>query len=418
MCTQPLFTSTFKNIYVKISSHKGVQLKKIAIIGAGASGLVAGIEALKNNHHVTIYEKNSKVGRKLLATGNGRCNITNENIEISHYHSSNKDFVKKIIGDFGFNDCKKYFEDLGLNLTKNEKGRCYPLSLQASNVVEVLEYTFLKSGGNLKLEHEVRKVKKSKAGFLIDEEYFDKLLIASGSCAMKKLGASESGYEFAKSFSHEITPLVPSLVQLVTEENVSEFAGVKFESEVTLKVQNSQIQKVTNDLLLAKYGLSGTAVLDISRQANLALKKRKNVSVGVDCLPKYSSKILLNMLEKNANLPPLLLLNSVINKKLAKLILKRAKIPSHEKNLNQKKLIGIAECIKNLKFNIIDSKGFEYAEVVSGGVNVNDIYPKTMESKLTKNLFFCGEVLDVDGDCGGYNLHFAWASGIKAGQNI
>lgn len=397
----------------------------IGIIGGGASGLVAAITALREGANVTIYEKNAKLGRKILATGNGRCNVTNEDINISRYHGQNANFAKTILDSFNALTCREFFESIGVELTKKNNGRYYPSSLQSQSIVEALEYEFKSLGGVLHLNRSIKSITKKEDKFYLNDTIcVDVLLIATGSEAMNKLGSTNDGYEFAKYFNHTITPTFPSLVQLLCKEDNFGASGVKLEGIATLIVDKQEIMSAYGDILLTKYGLSGSAILDISRYASLGVLEGKNVQVHVDCMNKFSKEKLSNLInnfsKKNPLKPLDLLLCGIINKKLAQLILMRCKIPPQKRSsqINKRDINSITYNLKKLPFTIMGTKGFESAEVVAGGVHVKDIDPKTLESKLIKNLYFSGEVLDIDGDCGGFNLHWAWASGYICGLKM
>ena len=398
-------------------------MSNIAIIGGGASGLFASILLASQGIKVSIYEKNNKIGKKLLATGNGRCNITNRNISNINFHSLNKDFVNFVLKNFSFKECKSFFNDLGLEFTYKEDGKAYPLSLQASSVIEILQYEAIKYGVKIYLDYEVKSIKYSQNRYIIDNKNsHSEIIIATGSKAMKKLGASDSGYLLAKSLKHKITPILPSLVQLKSSnKNLDIITGVKIEGDI--KLNNKKLQY--GDILFTKYGLSGSAILDISRQISFMLVEKKEISLTIDLLPQIDKNILINILskelKKNPNKDLILWLNGLINKKLAKYIILNSKIPTNIKYikfLSPTHIKKVVDMIKNLPFIIIDTQGFESCEVCAGGVDTKDINPKTMESKIQKGLYFIGEVLDVDGDCGGYNLHWAWGSGFLATQSI
>lgn len=388
--------------------------QNIAIIGGGASGLVAGVLLAREGKDVTIFEKNPKLGRKILASGNGRCNVTNETISPAFYHGQNANFTRPILENFQTKECIEFFRSIGIELVKKPTGRYYPMSNQASSIVEALHYELKALGAKLYLDSQVEKVFTCKDGFSLHVKNkmhnFTTLLIATGGISMKKLGSSESGYEFAKSFGHTITATSPSLVQLITKENTKEIAGVKLEGSI--KIANSEISSY-GDILFATYGISGSATLDISRY----VVPNSNIDVMIDCMPNLSKEALFNMFERSAKVsldkPLSLWLNGFINRKLANFILRRCKI-EHEKSANlitKKEINALCFTLKQLRFTVVDTKGFEFAEVTAGGVSTDEINAHTLESKLVKNLYFLGEVLDVDGDCGGYNLHFAWGCG-------
>ncbi len=395
--------------------------KQIAIIGAGASGLIAAINATKKGLIVHLYEKNHKVGRKILATGNGKCNISNINISQINYHGNNLSFIKTALKLFDNNQEKKFFSNLGIEFIQGKSTKLYPMSKQASSVVDFLLFEAQRVGVKIILNHEVKNIEKKNSRFIINNESYQSILIATGSYAMPNLGSSESGYYLAKLFQHTIIKPFASLTQLVSNERIFyEASGVKVESNLELLINGKIKQSIHGDLLFTNYGLSGSAILDLSRNASFALQQNQKVIIKIDLLPHLELKELTELLQKRLYLlkdqSPNLWLNGIINKKLTNIILKKAKIIRN--SINQKNIKDIAFIIKNLEVAISDTKGAKGAEVMAGGINTNEINPQTMESKLVKGLFFSGEVVDIDGDCGGYNLHWAWASGFLAAQNM
>jgi predicted Rossmann fold flavoprotein len=391
---------------------------KIAIVGAGASSLISSYILAKKNFDVTVFEKNSKVGRKLLTTGNGRCNITNETIKVQNFHSSNIEFIKPILEQFTYKKCKEFFSDLGIEFVKGQKTRVYPISLTASSVVDIFVDEIKNLGVNIKLDSFIEKIEYKNNKFILNEnEKFDKVIIATGSKAMPKLGSCDFGYKVAKEFGHNIIEPYPSLVQLVSDnKDLDIITGVKVDG-----IANN----VKGDILFTKYGLSGTAILDLSREISYNLQYEQKQKVVIDILPSMQKNRIVDILLKRSKKYPhrdlVLFLDGLINKKLAKYIIIKSKIQKEIKKagfLTRKDIMNIVYNIKNLSFNIIDTKGFETSEISAGGVDVSQINNKTFESKLQKDLYFIGEVLDVDGDCGGFNLHFAWASGYIVAKNM
>jgi len=396
-------------------SHK----TKVAIIGAGASGLFSSIILSSKDFEITIFEKNNKVGKKLLATGNGRCNITNQSIKLSNFYSnSNISLIKDNLQNFDYDYCKQLFSDMGIEFKNGQNTRMYPLSLSSSSVVDILEYESLKLGTNIELNTEITDIQYTKNKYILNKsKKFDKLIIASGSIAMPKLGSSESGYLFAKKFKHEIIAPVPSLVQLVSDKkNLDVVTGVKIEAVIDNK---------RGDFLFTKYGVSGSLILDVSRKVSKELQRSKSTKIIVDTMPDFSSEELTNLLtkrmttlkDKELNL----WLDGIMNKKLSKFIMLNSNISSHikyAKFLSMADIKRIVKTIKQLEYNIVDTKGFETCEVCAGGINLSEINLENMESKYQKDLYFIGEVLDVDGDCGGYNLHWAWSSAYTVATNM
>lgn len=403
---------------------------KLAIIGAGASGLVAALEASKRGLHVKVYEKNAKIGRKILATGNGRCNITNQNITAFHYHGKKPTFVNPTLSRFGTKHCIDFFRELGLEMVEGEKGRLYPMNQQSSSVVDMLFYACKSVGVEFALQSEVLNIEKigDKFSLHVNEEksLFDGCLIATGSVAMPTLGSCDSGYLFATAFGHTLVPTHPSLVQLVCENPMlKELGGVKVEGSIEVYVEGQKGRTAQGDILFTSYGISGSAILDISREAAHAFTCNHKVFVMLDIMPDFSREQLESLLQKRLKYAGdkslTFWLEGIVNKKLAPFIVSMAELSKQLKNasdLGIKDIKKLAFTLKHIKLHVNDTKGFTSAEVSAGGIDVSDINPQTFESKLVKNLYFTGEVLDIDGDCGGYNLHFAWASGFVAGREI
>ncbi|MCR1810692.1 NAD(P)/FAD-dependent oxidoreductase [Sulfurospirillum sp. hDNRA2] len=404
-------------------------MSRVAIIGAGASGLVCAIEASRKGHSVTLFEKNGKVGRKILATGNGKCNISNEKISLERYHGASVGFAKEALRRFDTFTCKAFFRSLGLEMREGEEGRLYPMSHQASSVVDMLLHEVRSLHVSIVLESEVSKIEKKGAEFVLHvnaQTYvFDACVIATGSIAMPTLGSSGSGYAFAKSLGHSVIEPYPSLVQFVCDEpHLKEVSGVKMDAIVELYIDNQKCQSVQGDLLFTAYGLSGSAILDLSRKTSHALVNHESVHVVLDLLPMLSREALTSLLQKRLSVAKdkslSLWLEGMIPKKLAHFIIENTRL-THIKEastLGVKEIKKIVFALKALRLHVKATKGFESAEVCAGGVDVSELDAKNLMSKKIVNLYFCGEVLDIDGDCGGFNLHFAWASGYLVGQSL
>ena len=397
----------------------------VAIIGAGASGLVAAITAARKGAKVHVYEKNKKIGKKILATGNGRCNVTNLHVELSNYHGSTPSFVNPSLSRFSTSTCRAFFSELGVELVEGQRGRLYPRSLQSSSIVELLVYECKRLHVEFFLEQEVEKITNTNGKFSLHVEgktlHVNKVLVATGGLAMPTLGASDSGYMFAKSFGHSMVPTHPSLVQIECKEDLKPISGVKVEGSIEVYEDGQIKTSASGDILFTNYGISGSAILDISRVVSHALLYKRVLHVKIDLLPEYSKEQLKNLLKKrltHSNGKSVALwLDGFINSKLANFIEKSLHVKSADA-LNNKELTKLVYALKNMTLHVSDTKGFKTAEVTAGGVNTNDINSQTMESKLQSGLYFSGEVVDIDADCGGYNLHWAWASGMCAGHNI
>jgi len=400
----------------------------LLIVGAGAAGLCAAILSSKAGVRVTILEQNDKVGKKILVSGNGKCNIANRHISPHRFHSQNPDFVRSVLQGYDFGRIETFFTSLGLPLIEGAEGKMFPMSMQAASVVDILAYEAQNAGVRIVCECKVQKVDKRENGFFLETTQgtmqSDMLLIATGSPAAPQLGGGDWGYRFAKEMSHSLVPGHPALVQLRTEESwVKRCAGVKMRSRVTLYANREEIVQKEGDILFTDYGVSGLAVLDISREASIRLASFDYCELSIDLMPDYSKEQLSALLIKNikskSQKPILLWLQGILHKKMAKVILEKSKIKSEtEGELHRKEINKLVHTLKNLKLSINDTKGFKHAEVTTGGIDTRKIDPETMASKTVSGLYFAGEVLDVDGDRGGYNFHFAWVSGMRAAKAI
>ncbi len=399
--------------------------KHMIIIGAGASGLMAAIVSARAGVSVTLLEQNNKVGKKILVSGNGKCNIGNKYISTNHYHSQNPPFIKDVLEDYGFEIVEKFFTSIGMELIEGKDGKIFPMSLQASTVVELLEYEAKRVGVETICDCKVNTISKKSNTFHIETSQgtktSQKLLIACGSPAAPQLGGSNSGYAFATKMGHTLIPRHPSLVQLCSEEPwVKGCAGVKVAGIAKLYANGEYITEKKGDLLFTNYGISGLAILDLSREVSTRLANFDYCELSLDLMPELSKEKLTNLLlariQKESTKPLTLWLQGVINKKLINIIIEQSKCKiTRETQLNRKEINKLVHSIKNLKLSISDTKGFQGAEVATGGIDTTEINAKTMESKLVPNLFFAGEVLDVDGDRGGFNFHFAWVCGLRVG---
>jgi hypothetical protein len=404
-------------------------MSTIAVIGAGASGLVCAIEAARRGKRVEVFEKNAKIGRKILATGNGKCNISNQAIRLERYHGESVHHLKEVFKRFDTLTCKDFFRSIGLEMREGEEGRLYPMSHQASSVVDLLVHEARALGVVFHLESEVKNLTCKNGTFQLDVGdacyVFEKCVIAAGSSAMPSLGSCDSAERFAASFGHRIVPSFASLVQLVSHEaHLKEAAGVKVEACVDLWIEQQKCQSAQGDLLFTPYGFSGNAILDISRKASQALIKGEAVHVIADLMPLYTKDALFSLLQqhlvraKGKSLS--LWLEGLVPKKLALALIHREKL-THIKDagmLTIKELKKLTFALKAFRAEIHGTKGVESAEVCAGGVDVKEVDAKSLMSHKVKNLYFCGEVLDIDGDCGGFNLHFAWASGFCVGRSL
>jgi predicted Rossmann fold flavoprotein len=393
-------------------------MKNVTIIGAGASGLICAIFCAKNNLKVDIYEQNEKCAKKILVSGNGRCNITNANISKYDFSSQNPDFVEFAIKEFGYHEFVKFINSIGLILDIKDDGRAYPLSNEAKSVALLLQ-EYAKNLGVV--FHTATKITDIKA--LLKK--YDSVVVATGSEAASHLGGNRDGLTFAEEFGHNIIPTYPSLVQLHLNATVAhKMAGAKVDGEVTLLINNKKEITAKGDILFTHYGVSGFSILDISGRASQALMNYEAVSVSLNLLPTFSvQKLSAHILSQAKNMPTLTvfdILVGLIPMKIATNLLDELEIEHsiHADEIHTKLAKKIANTLLNWRFEVEETHGFRHAEVSGGGIDTTEINPKTMESLKQKNLYFCGEVLDVVGRRGGYNFAFAWASGYLAAKSI
>ena len=398
------------------------------IIGAGAAGLCAAITSAKAGHKVILLEQNNKIGKKILVSGNGKCNIDNKYITLHRFHGENPDFIDEVLKGYDFEVVEKFFTSIGLELMEGKEGKMFPMSLQASSVVEMLEYEAKRVGVKILCDCVVTAIDKEADIFTVETSQgvktCKKLLLSSGSPAAPQLGGSNSGYAFATNMGHSLIPRHPSLVQLCSDETwVKACAGVKVAGVAQLYANGEYITEKKGDLLFTNYGISGLAILDLSREVSTRLANFDYCELNLDLMPELSKEkltnLLLNRLTEGSDKPLTIWLQGVLNKKLIHIIIEQSKCKvKTERELNRKEIGKLVYTIKNLKLSINDTKGFKGAEVATGGINTTEVNPQTMESKLVPNLYFAGEILDVDGDRGGFNFHFAWVSGLRAGNNL
>ncbi len=389
----------------------------VAIIGGGASGLVAALAAAKNGAQVTIYERCDRVGKKILSTGNGRCNMTNINADIINYHGNDVNFINSVKSRFWVNESLSFFEKLGLLYKVEDEGRVYPYSDTATSVLDVLRNAIKQAGISVIENFEVKELKKCKNGFEIisydgKRGYCEKAIIATGGKAAPSLGSNGSGYDIAKAMGHTVTPLHPSLVQLKTDADVAKkLKGLKLQCAVSVNDKKTQ-----GEVLFTDYGLSGIAIFDMS-----AYSKIGDV-IKLDTMPHYSYEEVYDIVYKRVKTMPECEMENffvgMLNKRVGQVFLKSIGIlPLSRKaqSLTQKEIHNISHSLKEWKFNICGTMSWNNAQVTRGGINTCEVNVDTLESKKQNGIYFCGEILDIDGDCGGYNLQWAWSSGYIAG---
>lgn len=399
---------------------------EIAVIGGGASGLMAAITAKKSGKEVVILERKDRILKKVLITGNGRCNITNVNANISNYFGKNIFSVENILNRFTPQDTMDFFNELGIVCNEENRGKVYPLSGQASSVVDALRFEAEKLGIKIETEFYVRKIEKDGFKFKIYSEDKKKIeagrvILAAGGQSYPELGSNGSGFELAKELGHSVTKLSPSIVQLKTEKHqVKGLQGIKTDAAVTAYGDNKKICTYNGELLFTDYGISGNVVFNIS----FVMPLYKNVEFEIDFMEKFDYNELYEMLKERKRVLSHLTMenyfNGMINKKLGQFLSKVSgieKLSKPVKDLNDSDIRKLCTVLKKYRVKILETTGFKNAQVTAGGVSLDEVNIETLESKIVKGLYFSGEVLDVYGECGGFNLQWAWASGYIAGEN-
>ena len=401
--------------------------RQVIIIGGGASGLVAAIAAAREGAGVTVLEHMDRVGKKILSTGNGRCNLTNLSLRPEHYHCSQPQFPMKVLDRFSVWDTLAFFDEIGI-VTKSRNGYIYPNSDQASSVLDSLRMEAERLGVRVVTEcHISRAACAGKGRFRIesDQGVFqgERLILAAGSKAAPVTGSDGSGYQLAQAFGHRVITPLPALVQLRCQGKfLKQLAGIRCDALVKLVSEGQVLAADQGELQLTDYGVSGIPTFQVSRFAAVALHKKKAVSVILDFLPSKSMEETKQFIRNRAKVLAYRksedFLTGVLNKKLSQVLLKLSQIDGAELvgNLKNQQLERLVHLIKVFELPVTSTNSFEQAQVCCGGVDTRDVRSETMESKLVKGLYLAGELLDVDGICGGYNLQWAWSTGITAGR--
>ena len=403
-------------------------MPKVLVIGGGAAGMMAAITAKRKGANVILLERNNRVGKKILATGNGRCNYTNVNLNIANYHGENPKFAYSTLSQFGVVETMDFFEQLGITPAIEDNGKVFPLSFQSSSILDVLRFEMEDLGIEVLTDSFVKEIEKGDNFVLIlnngKKVYGDKVILATGGNAAPNTGSDGYGYKLAQSLGHTIVPIFPGLVQLKLEGDIfKQIDGVKVLGKASLYREGQLIKEDIGDVLFTNYGISGPPILQISRTALQYLNKGDNVEIGVSIIHTRTEEELYEYLKYRFGFMPKKTIEigliGFINKRLILPILREVNINKDKQiaHLTNEEIRQISNILTDWRFNIIGSKSFKDAQVTAGGVNTNEINPSTMESKLVKGLFFAGEIVDIDGDCGGFNLQWAWSSGYVAGEN-
>lgn len=394
---------------------------KIGIIGAGASGMAAALAAAENpDVEVLVLERQSRVGRKLLATGNGRCNLTNLHALEGGYHGESPDFSRAALTRFSPEETLAWFRSLGLYTVAEPSGRVYPYSDQANSVVDVLRLAMDKPNITLITGFQVEKIRREPDGFTLsgrEGDYFcNKVIVACGGLAGSKLGGTMSGYQLLGKLGHRSTRLRPALVQIKCGwGGVVGLKGVRANCHVKILRDEALFAQSTGELQFTEMGLSGPVIFEISRDVCFG---KGDWRARLDFLPEMSQEELEEMLleRQQRNFPMEELLTGILHNRLGRVLTKAAGIGGRQAgDLTREEIAQVCRAVKDFDIPLTGPLGMDSAQVTAGGVLTENFDPRTMESRLVPGLYACGEVLDVDGDCGGYNLQWAWSSGRCAG---
>ena len=390
---------------------------EVAIIGGGSAGLMCAVELLRGDdalsgQDVLILERNDRVGKKLISTGNGQGNLCNANFGIQFYYGD-KAFVKAFVDQANEIDIQKYLLDLGIPLVTTAGGKMYPISKQASAVLDILRAFLSSRDCQIETGVLVEQIKRTSGGFMVmtnGDTYFAKnVIFATGGKSQKQMGTDGTSYAIAEKLGHKVTKLYPSLVQLKTElTDIKGLRGLKETAKVTAYDGNKELKSATGEILFTEYGVSGNAVFMISS----ALADVKDPIIKVEFLPDYTATQIEQMLssrQKEGYFNGELYLCGLVNKKIGQAVQKRAKSNSAS---------DVTYALKNFTIKVTGNLGFNYSQVTRGGLFTDQVDPYTMQSKIQKSFYLIGEVLDIDGDCGGYNLTFAFISAIVSARAI
>lgn len=397
------------------------------IIGGGASGLMCAISAKQKNKNISvaIIEKNDRVGKKLLSTGNGRCNLTHNNITIENYCGSFKNQSEAIFLKYDTDKMLETFKNLCLLTFCDNEGRCYPLCKQASAVLDVLRFACDRLNVEIFCGENIRSIRKNGNNFSVktngNEFVAKKLVIANGSKAAPKLGGNSSSADYLKNLGHSFIPFSPALCPIkVKSDVIKSLKGIRATAKAVLFDKNGKfVKEEIGEVQFTDNSLSGICIF------NLSLYTKKDFLISLDFLPDISDKELKSLLYNNkklfSNLTIDNLLTGILQKRLGQAVLKESKVTDFSRKcstISDSDIENIVRIIKNMRFPVIENCGFEQAQCALGGVSGREIDETTMQSKIVKNLYICGEAIDLCGECGGYNLHFAFASGLTAGENL
>lgn len=395
---------------------------KIGIIGGGAAGIMAALQI--KGHEVHILERNNRIGKKLLATGNGRCNYTNLNMGPEYYHGEERDFVKPALNYFGKEDTIDFFKSHLMLSTSIENGRTYPVTLKASSVLNLFLRELEKKNIYIHTNYFLRQIEKTNGGFKLqfkDEEpfYVDRVVFAAGGMSMPVSGSDGNGYRILKSLGHTLVEPFPGLVQVKLKSKfLRHLAGTKVVGEVRLIKDGKVIGREEGDLLFTKYGISGPPILDLSRKVGENLNSKLYMEIPfVNNLEKGFESFAVNAFN-NSDSTLGEFIEGVCDKKFLRVVEALIKIDKNTplRDINDSLRGKIIKVLHSTRFEVEGLNGYGESQVTCGGISTEEVNSETMESNIVKGLYLVGEVLDVDGDCGGYNIQWAFSSAALCGK--
>ncbi len=397
----------------------------VAIVGAGASGLMCALQCARRGLRVVLIEKNNQVGRKILVSGNGRCNLTNAFVSVEDYRGSSE-LVAAILKQFPFEKCLQFFHELGVLTLQENLGRIFPQSGKSTAVAEPLRLACEEAGVEIRLNSEIVKIQPNQPFILTQADgtqlQAQNCVLACGSCAYPQAGGTDAGYRLAKSLGHSSTELTPAICALnVKEKAVSRLQGIRVQACVRIVSGKSILAQSEGEVLFTHYGLSGPAILNVSGIVGKELKKA-NVAVELDLLPNIPDKkaFLQQRIQQFGQRNPKAFLAGILHENIANLLIDFAGLRKNQpvQSWSENTLQAVAKLLSTWPFTVTSLRPWSEAMVAAGGVNCAEINYNTMESRCCPGLYILGELLNVDGRSGGFNLHFAWGSGYVAAQAI
>ena len=399
---------------------------RVLIVGAGAAGMMAAIAAKRQGSEVVIFEQLKEPGKKIMATGNGKCNFTNRFLSCKNYSALDLNFVDTVLQQFSNQDAIQFFYDLGV-LSKEKNGYYYPNSNQASSIRDALWNECYHLGVEIQLSAQIQSVSNENGLFQIqtDQETFfgDSLIFASGLLAGTNLGSDGSAFQYIEHFGHKLRDIVPGLVQMKSEQSIfKHLAGIRSDVTMELWHKGERLFQDQGELQLTNYGISGIVSFQTSLIASQYLHEKKELEVRIDFVPILDNVQWMDLVKRQFREKTYLnhkaKLAGFVSEKLANaFLLDQGIVPESKKELSTEQIEELAQRFKQFRVMITDTKGFDECQVCLGGVSLEEVNPQTMMSRIWPGLYFAGEVLDVAGQCGGYNLQWAWSSGVVAGTN-